>query len=1111
MPSSTRQPQDAKVAVTTLSELNSHFAQLKLDLALPETEDSWQKLDRALARLQAITKGGAAKFPEYIPLLKQIAAPINNSLLSERTRLSGTAGDLINSVAPRLVERFDALVPIFVPTLLAICARTNKVAVKRAEKSLVLICKHCKLPSLVPLLKDAARDKSQGLRAVAMGCILALLESTEKAKLARRISDIEASIKGSATDSNPEVRQISKRVFELYIAMWPERVESFTKPLTPTIRRYLALPKTGALIVDVPVQAASVASTAAAPPSRSSASAAPSASSSRHAQKATPASERRSAAPTRAESHHAVDAPEPANFPSSSSSSSKRPLFADQLSAVRSQQKASRGPQVHDGGALASMRAPLPVDAGRHERHREIDVRLDPLSLPSSSSRRALRYYEEPEPEPPTISAGLRASISSRSATSATTTTPHAASLSSSTSSHKNPLSVSLGPSSSSSSRHLGSSTSGNAITSFAAASGLHGRSQILAAYSQAFSKDHLRTSSHPDLGSLASSSSSSKGPSRGNAGALESGDDEGGNRPRQGKPLPSRSRSDDATPSDPIAWLPHHQENGPAPQRDHASKPQSGDGGHAAPSEGVAERLVRQLQKMQDSAGSDERPGRAEGASSSSLSSSSSAGAPTGSSGGAAAGQSQTKQQVKASRVPATRPVAPAKASAARVSRPTPTPSASRTSALRASTTSSTASTPAPASATPKAREGQSDGGAASEDKAADERGQTGSGSGSGSGASAVAASHGPKEQRVDAEAADARSTSRPAGGTQTPAAPSAKTSHPVGSSSAAPKPTGSTTGKPRVVVVPTGGGKQFQPKPLAGRADAKARAKVTSSLSASLAPKTRLVGGGAGATDKATLVKKAVQARAVSVGSKTEQQKRGAAGVQKRTPMAAPPPPPPKAAAAPTKPAGTEVAVGPKAAPGEAPEAVETPSTPSRAAASAVKAPAASTPSHEAAVAAAGGGSPKRTPLGARDTNVVRKGSPAANRGAIESVKRGGQAMAATVAPPAATAAARDATTQAAVSPSARIAAAMKRRQAEVAASQGRRAAATAAVSVSDRDGDSSSSSSDDDEEEEEEEGMRGDEAAVLRRSRQGALQLVIGDGADVGSDAETVVMAN
>lgn len=146
-------------------------------------------------------------------------------LLSERTKVSGTAIDLMNSVAPRLADRFEALVPIFVPSLLTICGRTNKVALGRAKKTLLLIAKHCRLASLLPLLREASKEKVPTLRVAAVETASVLVECIDLARANKRVTDVETMVKGCATDSNPEVRQLSKRLFSAYVERWPERVE----------------------------------------------------------------------------------------------------------------------------------------------------------------------------------------------------------------------------------------------------------------------------------------------------------------------------------------------------------------------------------------------------------------------------------------------------------------------------------------------------------------------------------------------------------------------------------------------------------------------------------------------------------------------------------------------------------------------------------------------------------------------------------------------------------------------------------------------------------------------------------------------------------------------
>lgn len=232
---------EERVTINNTSELQHHFDSTLPALQLVESEDTWQKIEKSLIKLEVITKSGGYKYELFPSLFKSVAQPVINSLLSERTKLSGTAADLLNSVAPRLGDRFESLVNVFVPPLLLSCARTNKVALVRAKKCLLLIAKHCKLISLLPHLREASKDKSITARAVSVEVTLMLLESIEnKDRIGKRVTDLETIIKGTATDRDPEVRQWCKKVFELYIDTWPDRVLDFTSTFTPTTRRYLA-------------------------------------------------------------------------------------------------------------------------------------------------------------------------------------------------------------------------------------------------------------------------------------------------------------------------------------------------------------------------------------------------------------------------------------------------------------------------------------------------------------------------------------------------------------------------------------------------------------------------------------------------------------------------------------------------------------------------------------------------------------------------------------------------------------------------------------------------------------------------------------------------------
>lgn len=58
------------------ADFTYQFGQLALPLHLQETEDSWQKIDAALAKLDALTKSGAYKLDIYVPTIKEHSSPI---------------------------------------------------------------------------------------------------------------------------------------------------------------------------------------------------------------------------------------------------------------------------------------------------------------------------------------------------------------------------------------------------------------------------------------------------------------------------------------------------------------------------------------------------------------------------------------------------------------------------------------------------------------------------------------------------------------------------------------------------------------------------------------------------------------------------------------------------------------------------------------------------------------------------------------------------------------------------------------------------------------------------------------------------------------------------
>ncbi|KAK4050626.1 hypothetical protein OIV83_003352 [Microbotryomycetes sp. JL201] len=250
-----------RIPIHSASQLQAELATLLSWLQKDETEHSWEQIDKALKRFHAVVRGGAAKqFPDDLARGlrdKPVATGIIRCLISERTRLSGTALDLI-AATTRLGSQFQPLMSTYLPVILRLLCRTNKLYIARASATVTSIILHTHLIDVLKFIAQewrAESGKSSSFREKAAEAIACMLGSStapistattatnglqvEKDALEKRIDDLEWLIKVGATDREPKVRAEMKKCWEVYKITWPERVASFTAPMTPVIRRYL--------------------------------------------------------------------------------------------------------------------------------------------------------------------------------------------------------------------------------------------------------------------------------------------------------------------------------------------------------------------------------------------------------------------------------------------------------------------------------------------------------------------------------------------------------------------------------------------------------------------------------------------------------------------------------------------------------------------------------------------------------------------------------------------------------------------------------------------------------------------------------------------------------
>ena len=214
--------------ITSTVELRAAVDALRDGLAQPETEDSWDSISRNIQALALICHSAASELPnDVVHILRSLSRPLSSSMVSERTRLSGAAIDLVRVVASDLGPSFDPLIPSFLPVLLSLCSRTNKVIITRARTSITTIIETTQLPSILPYFLQSIKDKSTTLRLAAAEGTLACLNCFNPPDLEKesRARDVEAVIRSTATDAQADIRAIGKRLFDAYKLLFPGRVE----------------------------------------------------------------------------------------------------------------------------------------------------------------------------------------------------------------------------------------------------------------------------------------------------------------------------------------------------------------------------------------------------------------------------------------------------------------------------------------------------------------------------------------------------------------------------------------------------------------------------------------------------------------------------------------------------------------------------------------------------------------------------------------------------------------------------------------------------------------------------------------------------------------------
>ncbi|CAG8441050.1 6958_t:CDS:2 [Diversispora eburnea] len=230
------------IKVESIGQFETEIKKIQEILQQKETEHTWQLFDDALKRLLILSRIGAINYEKsLLNWIKSLRQPILDAILTERTRLSGTATELIEEFGKILGPKFEIISDMFVPAILKLCTRTNKIFINRARKCMSTIIRDCQIPSLITKFKESMQGQSKTLRTSAAEFTLTSIEVSDVGNLNNYISDLEWIIREGAVDSTPAVRSVTKKIFEVYKIKFDLRLDDFVNTLPFQVKKNLGV------------------------------------------------------------------------------------------------------------------------------------------------------------------------------------------------------------------------------------------------------------------------------------------------------------------------------------------------------------------------------------------------------------------------------------------------------------------------------------------------------------------------------------------------------------------------------------------------------------------------------------------------------------------------------------------------------------------------------------------------------------------------------------------------------------------------------------------------------------------------------------------------------
>ncbi|KAJ8590436.1 hypothetical protein M405DRAFT_897003 [Rhizopogon salebrosus TDB-379] len=214
--------------------LKGELKTLHRKLSLPDTT-SWEQ--DIVQTTQCCSSSGCEYSADIVPIVHSLSQQLIRAINSERCSLSGSATELLIVLSSGLGRSFAPLVPIFFPTVLGLCARTNGLFIARAQACILAMIRGTQSPFILQCLADSVNHKLASVRLIAaegvhvyLHCFKIRAVDTEtRARL------VEAVIKSTALDANADVQHVGKKILDAYTAFFPGKAATLV-PIFPLMK-----------------------------------------------------------------------------------------------------------------------------------------------------------------------------------------------------------------------------------------------------------------------------------------------------------------------------------------------------------------------------------------------------------------------------------------------------------------------------------------------------------------------------------------------------------------------------------------------------------------------------------------------------------------------------------------------------------------------------------------------------------------------------------------------------------------------------------------------------------------------------------------------------------